>query len=806
MGWSAYLKPAFTNKVTFATTNSELVINYVNDKFCDSLGYDRKFILGSSLPLGLPRPQQQEFFKAVHEAIEIFGRWKGIIAHRSSNGETVEIDTVLKPLLDEGGQVVGYFVVEASMEATSYEQAELESKVEVLRAIFDAFPGGIIHVTPDSVLRAANLKFYELLELDQDLIPVGSRYDNLIEYLARKSGAKDAWIEGSIAKHLADIETQHDYKGVWIREDGVTLDIMASPVDSGGFVVTFADVTRRNEEKATRELYSRIIDHSASEIYLINIKKGIMFSAANAAACSNSGYAIEEFDDLPIDRIFIDYSRDKFDALIHHLEQENNSHIRLQTTFQRKDGTDYEVEAIFQLMRYGKNSVVSVIANDITQRREQERRVEYLAMHDELTGLPNRVHFSKKLEQLLDAASPEKEFALFYLDLDKFKYVNDTFGHDMGDALLKVVAERIRTCVRKSDMIARIGGDEFAALIDPIDSIERVKTLARDIRNAVAAPYEIKGRKLDIDTSIGIAIAPQDGDNPDALKKNADLALYKSKNTAASIQCLYSSNLRIEQESQTVLGNELEAGLDRGELLLHYQPIVNLHNGEITTVEAFVRWLHPEKGLLKPQEFLPLAAQRRLMDKIGMLVLNMAVNEIRQLPDHIKVAVNLSLSQLEDTSLPLKIATELAQAGLNPARLELEILEVSILDELVHLREMMMQLRTLGVNISIDNFGDGNASLHNLKNCGIDKIKIGREFIHGVVKNQKTKGILDGITTAGNRIGITTTAKCIETEEQLRIVRWAKFDEMQGDYFSRPRSMAEIAATYFPGKITTSNG
>ncbi len=458
-----------------------------------------------------------------------------------------------------------------------------------------------------------------------------------------------------------------------------------------------------------------------------------------------------------------------------------------QTVDELKDGLVY---LIAHSQMPGGGSVA--IHDDITERKRAEAKIAHMARHDALTGLPNRLLLRDKMEEALGLARDGDGFAVLCLDLDNFKTVNDSLGHPAGDALLQAVTRRLQVCVRETDTISRLGGDEFAILQPGPNAPERAATLARRIIEVLSAAFTIEGQQVVVGASIGIALAPRDGVEPDQLLKNADLALYRAKDDGRRTYRFFEREMDIHQQSRRALEMDLRQALVTGEFELFYQPIVGLSNGQIVGVEALLRWRHPTRGLLLPGEFVPLCEEIGLIVPLGDWVLRTACRDISRMSGDIFVAVNLSPVQFKNQGIVSSVMQALSQARLDPGRLELEITESVLLLESDDTLAALHHLRDLGVRISMDDFGTGYSSLSYLRRFPFDRIKIDRSFIADIEKKSDCRAIIRAVASLGADLGIVTTAEGVETEKQLKMLLAEGLTEVQGFLFSPPVPHDEI--------------
>jgi diguanylate cyclase (GGDEF)-like protein len=434
---------------------------------------------------------------------------------------------------------------------------------------------------------------------------------------------------------------------------------------------------------------------------------------------------------------------------------------------------------------------------DITEQRRSEAKIQHMARHDALTGLPNRVLLKERAEHALGHAERGVTVAAHLLDLDHFKNVNDTLGHAAGDKLLTMVADRLRPLVGTSDTVARMGGDEFAILQVDVGQPSDASALAYRIIETVSQPYEIEGQQVNIGTSVGIAIGPGDGVDPDLLMRNADLALYRAKGDGRGAFRFFEPDMDAEMQERRVLERDLRQALTAGQFELHYQPIVNLASNEISGFEALIRWRHPDKGLISPATFVPFAEETGFIVPLGEWAIRQACATAVTWPGEFKVAVNLSPVQFRNNGLVSVVVGALAASGLPGRRLELEITETTLLQDSEATLAMLYQLRELGVCIAMDDFGTGYSSLSYLQSFPFDRIKIDRSFIKDIGDSPGSLNIVRAVTAMANGLGMATTAEGVETEDQLASVASEGCTEMQGYLFSKPLPADRIEELYF---------
>ena len=428
------------------------------------------------------------------------------------------------------------------------------------------------------------------------------------------------------------------------------------------------------------------------------------------------------------------------------------------------------------------------IGTDLTEQRKSEREITRLARFDSLTGLPNRAMMRQTLDEALrNAAHRQKGCSLFMIDLDRFKNVNDTLGHPVGDALLRQVADRLKSVMGNHGQVGRLGGDEFQAVFPGSVDIGLLESLARTLIDQVSRPYSIEGYKVTIGASVGIVIGDPGRASADALVRNADLALYAAKAAGRGKHCFYEPSMHSEAAERQVLENDLRQAIERGELWVAYQPVVRTAGEEISGFEALVRWNHPTRGPISPGKFIPLAEEAGLIASIGEWVLKTSLEEAANWPDHVRVAVNLSPLQFNDPNVTNMIASHLRETGVSAGRLELEITEGVFLAEGDSTDDTFAKLKALGVRLALDDFGTGYSSLGYLKKAPFDKIKIDQSFVRGAASStNRNAAIIRAIVTLAETLGMDTCAEGVETHDDLQLIRDLGVSMIQGYIFGQP--------------------
>jgi diguanylate cyclase (GGDEF)-like protein/PAS domain S-box-containing protein len=580
----------------------------------------------------------------------------------------------------------------------------------------------------------------------------------------------------------------------WQLADGRWLRVSRSATRDGGFIVVCSDITQSKRQEATLRQSNLRLDAA-----LDNMSQGLcLFDAENRLEVVNRRFF--EIFGLSRDRVVPGISfREILELSAARRNHDGTTASQVlsdqaEVISRQKSGTHYyelsDGRIIASVYSPTSNGGWVATFEDVTERRLAEAQIMHMARHDALTDLPNRVLFRERMEQALDRGD---KLAVLFVDLDRFKTVNDTLGHPVGDALLCAVTKRLQDAVRGSDIVARLGGDEFAIVQSgarPTDASE----LAARIIETVSQPCDVLGHQVVIGASVGIAMAPTDGREPDQLLRNADMALYRAKSSGRGSYHFFQPEMDAQMQERHALEVDLRKAIAHGEFEVYYQPIIEVARREIRGFEALVRWNHPQRGLISPGVFIPVAEEIGLIGALGDWVLRQACRDAVAWHEDITVAVNLSAVQFRNPSLPLSIVSALAAADLPARRLELEITETVLLQDDRAVIDLLHQIRALGVRISMDDFGTGYSSLGYLRSFPFDKIKIDRSFVHELGKKDDCLAIVRAVTQLGSDIGMVTIAEGVETDEQLDILRVEGCNHAQGYLFSPPRPIGEIPA------------
>lgn len=558
----------------------------------------------------------------------------------------------------------------------------------------------------------------------------------------------------------------------------------------------FDSTQRRQIEAAlweSEERYRAVIEQISEGIFLVDAADKQIVEA-NAAYCKLLGYTTAEILRLTLyDVVALD--RATIDSELEHILSNRVASV-VESVHRKKDASLVSVEAGISLIRYGGKEVLCLTVRDITERKRAEEMLQYYAFHDLLTDLPNRMLFNKRLATFLaDAKRKQHLMAVLFLDLDRFKNINDTLGHAVGDRLLQAVAERLKTCLRSGDTVARWGGDEFTVLLPHVKSLEYAARVGQRILDALKQPFAVEDHQLHVSGSIGVAVYPQDGKDADTLVKHADAALYRSKEQGRSQYQFYSPTMTSRVSNILKLENYLHQALEKQEFLLYYQPQINIRTGKVFGMEALLRWKHSELGFVSPGAFIPLAEETNLIVPIGEWVLKTACAQNRAwqeigLPP-IRIGVNLSPQQFQQSNLSDLVQRTLRQTKLAPQWLELEITETTIMQDVDFARQTLQALKDMGVHVSMDDFGTGYSSLSYLKQFPFHTLKIDQSFVKELKDVSQDLAIISAIVALGKGFNLRVIAEGVETVEQAKLLRRLQCEEMQGYWFSRPLKVAD---------------
>ncbi|MGP9814091.1 putative bifunctional diguanylate cyclase/phosphodiesterase [Rhodopseudomonas sp. NSM] len=663
--------------------------------------------------------------------------------------------------------------------------AEARKSHERLREAIDILPQGIVFLDSEGRYILWNKRYAEIYKASADLFKPGARIQDTMRVgVARGDypeaiGREDEWIAERMQR-LFDPGHSHEQ----FLADGRCIRIEERTTSDGGVIGLRVDIT----ELKQREASFRLMFEGNPVPMIVCSLRDERIAAVNDAAVAHYGYSPSEFAALTIRRL------QAFETDLPWGGNATSEERAARTwTHVKADGSLIDLAIYARQLSYDGEPAVLLALMDITERKRAEMRLAFMAHHDGLTGLPNRSLLRKRLDELLSQTRRTGEkIAVLFVGVDHFKAVNDTLGHAVGDKLLRAIARRLRSTLREEDPLARLNSDEFAVVQTGIKRPEDVTLLAKRLLNAIAEPFLLEGHSVVAGASIGIAVAPLDGDDSEKLLMNADMALSRAKKDARGSFSFFEPGMDARAQARRKIETELRAALRNDVLQPYYQPLMCLGNGRIAGCEALVRWPHPERGMVSPAEFIPVAEDTGLINAIGAQVLRQACRDAARWPGDIGVAVNLSPLQFRVGNLLATVMDALKQSGLPARRLELEITETLLLEKSSQVIATLHALRALGVRISMDDFGTGYSSLSYLRSFPFDKIKIDQSFVRGVGDNREAQAIVRAIISLGMGLGVTITAEGVETEAELNWLRAEGCHEAQGFLFSPARPNDEI--------------
>ncbi len=711
----------------------------------------------------------------------------------------------------------GIISIHTDATALHTQKVAAENNAERLQVVLESIDQGISMIDGDLNAVAFNECFLDVLEIPRELAKPGTNFAEFIRYNAERGEYGDGDID-TLVKERVDLAKQfQQHRFERTRPDGTVIEISGKPIDGGGFVTTYTDVTeRKRAEDALLKRDQQLTEQNRRfNAALDNMCQGLsMYDKDGRLLVCNRRFL--EIYDLPEE---MGQAGTRFDDIINLLlGRDDFVTVNPDTYLEERRAEIAGNASVTRIQEFAGNRYISMVHQqmtdggwvttheDVTELQRVQALVEHMAHHDELTGLPNRTLFNTRLEEALADLDTETQFAVMCIDLDRFKDVNDSIGHPMGDKLLKAAAHRLSQCVRDTDTIARLGGDEFAVLQVSRHQPEAAGRLASRICDILSLPFDLDGHQAVIGASIGIALAPENGAKTDELLKHADMALYRAKNDGRGVHRFFENNMDTQIQARRSLEQDLRAAFAHKEFELHYQPLVDLDSNAVTGFEALLRWPHPERGLVSPAEFIPVAEEIGLITPLGEWIIERACLDAASWPSATRVAVNLSPVQFRSGNLVQTVFHALAKSRLRPQRLELEITERVLLQDSDSTLATLHSLRDMGVRIAMDDFGTGYSSLSYLRSFPFDKIKIDRSFINDLSAQQETAIIVNAVASLSRNLGMTATAEGVETESQRDQVRAAGYTEMQGFLISPARPVAEIEAMFLNRGSKTKSG
>ncbi len=714
------------------------------------------------------------------------------------NGRTTLIQG--EPLYDEG-RLAGFVTTYTDITDTKEAQKRLEQQNTILQSILDNSPDGIALYDADLQMITCNARLKDLLDLPPSLFTRGlPSLQAILDFNVARGEYGQRPPEQAINDVLQLARATEPRSFERIRPDGTVLHVRGVPLAAGGFVMVYTDVTQHRQAQERLLLAEKVFANSPEAIMICDLGNRII--SVNRAFCDITGYGPDEVIGQD-PRILSSGRHDKaFYAQMWETLRDTGAWAG-EIWDRRKNGEVYPkwmtINAVHDLQSGALTHYITLFS-DITERKETEARIHHLAHHDPLTGLPNRFTLEARLEQsLADARRHGNKVAVMFMDLDRFKTINDSLGHAVGDSLLMEIAHRLRAAVRESDTVARLGGDEFVVVLPDVEGANDAAHVAGKIIEEVARDLRVGPHELHTSASIGISLFPDDGESVPAVMQNADTAMYHAKAIGRNNFQFFAAAMNRAATERLELERKLRQAVANQEFELHYQPQFALAADRVTGVEALLRWRHPEDGLIPPDRFIPIAEETGLIVGIGDWVLENACLQLRAWLDQglpaLRMAVNLSTRQLRQREFPQRVAAILAGSGVPAQLLELEITESGVMEHPEEAIQTLHALNDMGVTLAIDDFGTGYSSLSYLKLFPIDRLKIDRSFVRDIERDPDDAAIARGTIALAHSLGLQVVAEGVETAAQLDMLATDGCDEVQGYFFSRP--LPEAAATEF---------
>ncbi|MDE8654413.1 putative bifunctional diguanylate cyclase/phosphodiesterase [Novosphingobium album (ex Liu et al. 2023)] len=660
--------------------------------------------------------------------------------------------------------------LEEAMRAASRAEQRLREAIDVL-------PEGIVFLDEEGRYILWNQKYAEIYERSADLLAPGVRLADTLRIGVERgdypeaTGREEEWI----ADRLSLMErpgTRHEQR----LANGRCIMIEERKTESGGTIGVRIDITEiRKQEETFRLLFER----NPVVLIVYDLTTGII-RQANEAACRFFGFGLEALTGMHASALFGEADWPEAQEALA-CDCAESSRI---WSMNRSDGSEVECVLSTRLSRLEGYATTIVSVFDITERRRIERRMAHMARHDELTGLANRSHCREHLEEVLATASFDETVTIALVDLDHFKAVNDTYGHQFGDGLLSDAAHRMRELIPPDALLCRIGGDEFAVIFRNF-SRTQAELVSRAIITALSEPFYVSGNMIHIGATVGFAISPQDSSNAETLLRYADLALYAAKGEKRGTCRSFESGFDVAAQEKIKLIFDLREAIQHNRLKVHYQPFVDLESGEVVGYEALARWRHDVRGEVSPDVFIPLAEEVGLIETVGKFVLETACREAMHWPTHIRLAVNVSPLQFRNGNILATVINVLSATGLAAERLELEITEAVLMEKGPRTSAIIRNMRSFGIGISLDDFGTGYSSLSYLLNYPFTKIKIDKSFILNLEHEMNSREVIRAVISLGRSLGLTVTAEGIEREGVCEYLRGEGCAQGQGYLFGK---------------------
>jgi diguanylate cyclase (GGDEF)-like protein/PAS domain S-box-containing protein len=776
-------------------------IIYVNPAFEKMSGYTANEVIGRNCRFLQGENRDQLVLQEIRTALQDRRECHVTLQNYRKDGTLIWNELYISPVFDGKGCLTHFIGIQTDITERKQAETALREQEAQYRRIVETATEGLWVLDKDNCTKFVNQQMAFMLGYRED-----EMLGKMLFAFMDDEGVEIA--QSNLERRRQGICEAHDFK--FRRKDGTDLWAIVSTApffdsdgEYAGALGMLSDITdRKQAEEALRksEEQFRLMFELAPIGIALNSLDG-HFLKVNQALCHALGYTPKEL----LNRTFAEITHaDDLTAdlsLTKKLMQGEIAHFQLEKRYIAKDGSIVSSILHVTLVRDAAGKPLHLLGQvvDITDRKRMETQLIHDAFHDSLTGLYNRVLFIDRLKQAITRSnrSPEEQFAVLFLDLDRFKLVNDSLGHLVGDQLLIAIAERLQSCLRACDTLARFGGDEFAILLEPLQTVSDATLIAERIQQALNRPLNLDGYEIFTTASIGIAFSTTGYSFPSDLLRDADTAMYCAKEQGKACYVLFDTDMYNQMATRLQLETDLRWAIERQELRVHYQPIVSLKTGQLAGFEALVRWQHPDRGLISPAEFIPIAEETGLIVPIGEWVLHTACQQTYQWQVQfptvpLSISVNLSSKQLSQPHLVQQVDQILQQTGLAPKQLKLEITESSIMQDAVSAAKVLTQLKARNVQISIDDFGTGYSSLSRLHEFPIDTLKIDRSFISLISRSGEKTELVQAIIILAHSLGMDVVAEGVETTEQLARLRQLQCEYGQGYLFSKPLTQQAV--------------
>jgi diguanylate cyclase (GGDEF)-like protein/PAS domain S-box-containing protein len=792
------------NPATIYITDLDGRIEYVNEKFVETTGYQREEAIGQHSSLLRPTTLDTTQYLEMWETMKAGRNWQGDLQSMRRDGTLYWERILFAPIRARDGAISNFMAIKENISELREVMTRLQDSESRFLGAMSVMVEGLAVISPDGAFVFANRAAEEFMAGPGGRLR-GRRSEELDLERLREDGSVCPPDEyPSIVTLREGREIREAVVGFRCAGEPVRwMQVNTMPLRTGddqrwGVVMTLSDITGRRRSEEQLKLAFEAIRCSGEGILVTDAEHRII--SANPAFEAMTGYSMQEVTGETPAFVASGRHDERFYATMHEALH-SAGHWQGEVWNRRKDGEVFPEWLGVSVVREidGRAKYFVYIYSDMTERKETQRRIEFLAHHDPLTGLPNRLLLRDRVEHALAKASrAQSGGAMIFLDLDRFKTINDSLGHPVGDALLKAVVERLKGCVRESDTISRQGGDEFIILLDDVRDRESVSRVADKIHLRMAEPVALENHALNTSFSMGIALYPEDGSDFDTLLQKADTAMYHAKEAGRNGHRFFTEQMNRQVVEHLTLETQLRFALEKKQFVLHYQPQLDLRDGRIVGVEALVRWNHPEHGLISPGRFIPVAEDSGLIVPIGAWVLGEACRQGQAWQNAglgpFAVAVNLSAVQFRRPDLVNTVINALVLSELDSQWLELELTESLLIQDAEMTLDSLRRLKALGVKLSVDDFGTGYSSLAYLKRFAVDKLKIDQSFVRDLASDPDDAAIVRAIIQMAHSLKLKTIAEGVESEEQARILGTFKCDEVQGYRFARPMPADELEA------------